>query len=339
MNSASARVTLKPLARNASVAGVGALLGLHPADGQDHLVRLAREQVAAAGAAVGQQADPGRQPALDLGAIRGRRAGHHRRGLLLDPAEGGDVLVRAQQDPRLAGTGLRREVGLPFGERVAVLGDPAGHVRGAAVAHRAAQDRQAEAVDLEEDDPRGVGAGFAALAAGDPLHHPERVLVVVVGPGQHLDHDRGGRHHQRGEQRVAERADREEVREDLVGEHQRARVGEQDQQEAGDQGERQPQGRDQRRQDGVDDRDRGRDQEGAAGLLDRHPGDERRRDVDRPRRDRPTRRRGAPGAGAAWWAPRRARSRMPPRSSAPPALASHPQHRTCSPRRRIIHLV
>ena len=38
-----------------AVAGVGALLGIDPADREDHLVGLAREQVAAAGAAVDQQ--------------------------------------------------------------------------------------------------------------------------------------------------------------------------------------------------------------------------------------------------------------------------------------------
>ena len=53
-------------------------------------------------------------------------------------------------------------------ERVAALGDPARHVRGVAVPHRPAQHRQSEAVDLEEEDPRDVGAVAAALALGDP---------------------------------------------------------------------------------------------------------------------------------------------------------------------------
>ena len=86
-----------------AVAGVRLLLGLHPADREDHVVGLAREQVAAARAAVAQQADARRVAALDLGAVGRRRAGHQPPGLLLDPAERRDVLVRAEQDPGLAG--------------------------------------------------------------------------------------------------------------------------------------------------------------------------------------------------------------------------------------------
>ena len=58
------------------VAGVRPLLGAHPADGEDHRVGLAREQVAAAGSVVGQQPVPGRQAPLDLGAVRRRGARH-----------------------------------------------------------------------------------------------------------------------------------------------------------------------------------------------------------------------------------------------------------------------
>ena len=136
------------------VAGVRALLGLHPADGQDHLVGLAREQVAAARAAVGQQSDAGRQAALDLRAVGGGRARHQRAGLLLHPPERRDVLVGSEQDPGLARAGLRRQVRLPLDEAVAVPRDPARHRRSVAVAHRPAQDRQREPVDLEEDDAR-----------------------------------------------------------------------------------------------------------------------------------------------------------------------------------------
>ena len=60
-----------------AVARVGALLGVHPAHRQDHVVGLPGQKVAAARAAVGEQADPGRAPALDLRAIRRRRARHH----------------------------------------------------------------------------------------------------------------------------------------------------------------------------------------------------------------------------------------------------------------------
>ena len=147
------------------IAGVRLLLGLHPADREDHLVRLTREEIAAAGTSVAKQADPGRATALDLGAVGRRRAGHHRLRLLLDPSEGRDVLVGAEQDPCLAGSGLRGEVRLPLAQAIAVLGDPAGEVRGAAVPHRVAQDRQPEPVDLEVEDPWGVTLRHGPLAA------------------------------------------------------------------------------------------------------------------------------------------------------------------------------
>ena len=140
-----------------AVARVGLLLGVHAADGEDHVLRLAGEQVAAAGAAVDEQADAGGVPALDLGAVRRRRARHHRRGLLLDPAEGRDVLVGPEQDPRLARARLRRQVGLPLGQPVRVLGQPAGHGRRVAVAHRPLQHGEREPVDLQEHDPGNVG--------------------------------------------------------------------------------------------------------------------------------------------------------------------------------------
>ena len=152
----SVRVALSPLAKNAAVAGVGLLLRLHPAHGEDHVLRLAGEEVAAAGAAVDQQADAGAAAPLDLGAVRRRRARHHRRRLLLHPAERRDVLVRTQQDARLAGAGLRGEVRLPLGQTMR-LARPAGHVRRVPVAHRPAQHGQREPVDLEVDDPGDVG--------------------------------------------------------------------------------------------------------------------------------------------------------------------------------------
>ena len=52
-----------------AVAGVGLLLGLDPADRQDHLVGLAGEQVAAAGPAVGEQPDR-----RSTGGARSRRS-------------------------------------------------------------------------------------------------------------------------------------------------------------------------------------------------------------------------------------------------------------------------
>ena len=102
-----------------AVARVRLLLGLHAADREDDLLRLAREQVAAARAAVDQQADAGGALGLDARAVGGRRAGREQAGLLVHPPERGDVLVRAEQDAGLARAGLRREIGLPLGQLVA----------------------------------------------------------------------------------------------------------------------------------------------------------------------------------------------------------------------------
>ena len=159
------------------VAGVRLLLSVHSADGEDHVLGLAGEQVAAAGATVDEEADAGSEPALELGAIGRRGARHRRRRLLLHPAKRGDVLVRAQEDARLARARLRGEIGLPLGEPVR-LARPARHVRGIAVAHRALQHGLCEAVDLEVDDPRDVGARDDALALGDPVRGADRPRVV-----------------------------------------------------------------------------------------------------------------------------------------------------------------
>ncbi len=59
------------------VPGVGLLLRGQAADGEDDLVGVAREQVAAAAAAVGEEPAPGGVPLLDDRAVGGRRARHH----------------------------------------------------------------------------------------------------------------------------------------------------------------------------------------------------------------------------------------------------------------------
>ena len=215
---------VEAVGQEGAVAGVRLALRLGAAHREDHLLGLAGEQVAAARPAVDEQPDPGRVAALDLGAVRRRRADHHEAALLLHPSERRDVLVGAEQDPGLAGARLRREVGLPLGELVALLGDPARHRRRAAVAHGVAQDREREPVDLQEDDARDVAALLRALAPGDPPGHLQRVLVVVVGAQDGLQHDADRGHHERGEERVAEGADMDVVRQDLVGDdEQRAR--------------------------------------------------------------------------------------------------------------------
>ena len=141
-----------------AVARVVAAFRVGAADREDDLVGLAGEQVAAAGSPVRQEPGAGGQPALDLGAVRGGGAGVDPLALLLHPAERGDVVVGPEQDAGLAGARLRGQVGLPLGEPVVVLGDPARHVGGVAVAHGVAQHGQRQPVDLEEQDARHVGA-------------------------------------------------------------------------------------------------------------------------------------------------------------------------------------
>ena len=80
--------------------------------------------------------------------------------------------------------------------------------------------------------PGHVAALLCALAPGDPPGHLQRVLVVVVGAQDGLQHHADRGHHERGEQRVAEGADVDVVGQDLVGDDEQERVGEQDEQEA-----------------------------------------------------------------------------------------------------------
>ncbi len=172
-----------------AVTRVRPFLHLHAADRQDQVVGLARKQVPATGAAVAKQPVT-REAALDLGAVSRRRARHDGAALLLDPAEGRDVVVRAQQDPCLARAGLRREVGLPFQEAVGPVRKPARHRRRVPVAHRPLEHGLRETVDLEEDDSRDVRLDALSRASRDALDDADHVRVVVIRPGH--DFERGG---------------------------------------------------------------------------------------------------------------------------------------------------
>ena len=230
------------------IAWIGLLLRLHPADREDHVVRLAGEKVSAAGAAIDQKADARRAAPLDLGAVRRCRARHQRRGLLLHPAEGRDVVVRSQQDPRLTGARLRGEIGLPLGQTMRVVGQPAGHGRGVAVAHRPAQHGQCEPIDLEEDDPGDVGAGDDPLPTRDPLRNAKRVRVIRAEDDR--EHDAHSGDHERGKKRPAEAVDGEHPVGQVVSQAENGGVREQYEQEAEHKRERQSQ----RGEDGRDDR-------------------------------------------------------------------------------------
>ena len=237
-----------------AVAGVRLLLRLHPADREDHVLCLTGEQVAAARATAHEQADPGCVPPLDLRAVRWRRAGHHRRRLLLHPAEGGHVVVRAQQDPRLTRTRLRGEIRLPLREPVR-LPRPAGHVRRVSIPHRPAQHGQRQPVDLQIDDPRHVGRGDDPLPLRDPLRRADR--PHVVGAEENGKNDTHGGDDERGKECPAEVVDAEHA----IGHVQLGcdlkdhSVRDQDEEKAEDERQRQSQGSEHRRDDRVEQRD------------------------------------------------------------------------------------
>ncbi len=279
---------VEPVGEEGAVVGVGLLLGLEPADGEDVAVGLAGEQVAAARAAVPQQALPAAVAALDLGAVRRGGAGHQDPRLLLDPAEGGDVRVGAEQDAGLRGAGLRREVGLPLVEPVRPIGEPARHLGRVAVAHGAAKHGEGQPVDLEVDDAGNVGRDGLTCAPGDALDDPERVGVVVVGPQHHLQGDGHGGDDEAGEERRQERVDPEGVLGEPGGEQQDGGVAEEDEQEAQGDGVREAQRGDERREQGVEQGDESRGEEGAQRPDDVDAGLQRRGRVDRDRRDDPT---------------------------------------------------
>ena len=170
-----------------AVAGVRLLLGLHPADRQDHWSASPGEQVAATRAPVDEQALPDGVAALDLGAVCGRRAAHHRAGLLLDPAERRDVVVGAEQDPGLATprsarrgrSPIRRDGGSPRRASAPCSARCRRASRAGAPAARARRSRETRS----PVDPSRTAPGRPAR---DPLDHPQRVGVVVVGAKEHL---------------------------------------------------------------------------------------------------------------------------------------------------------
>ena len=251
-----------------SITRVRTLLRRDPADGQDHVIRLAGEQVAPACAAISQQSDAGRVPPLDLLAVRWLRAGEAETRLLLDPAERGDVLVRAEQDPGLAGTGLRREVGLPLGERVGAAREPARHLRSATRVDRATEHREREAVDLEEHDSRLRGVDRATRTPRDPLHDAKRVRVVVGDRKQHVEDDADRRRDERRQERPEEPVDDEGMRRDGRRGHQEQRVEDEHEQESEHERVRQPKRRHDGNEDRVEDADDERDGERRAVDID-----------------------------------------------------------------------
>jgi fido (protein-threonine AMPylation protein) len=115
---------------------------------------------------------------------------------------------------------------------VRVLGQPAGHRGGVAVAHRAPQNGQREPIDLQVDDPGDVGLGDDALPTRDALRDAQRVRVIRADEDREGDAHRGD--HQGGKQRPAEAVHPDDPIGQGVSQEQDGRVGCQDEQEAED---------------------------------------------------------------------------------------------------------
>ena len=255
-----------------AVAGIRSSFGVDAAHGENRLRRSSGEQVAAARSPVDEETRAVRVPALELLAVSGRRAGHHPAGLLLDPSERGDVVVRAEQDPRLARAGLGRQIGLPLDEPVRAGGEPARHLRRVPVTNRPPEHGEREAVDLDEDDAGRVGANLFARTSSHPLDHTQRVHVVVVDAEGDLQDERCGGGGEGAHERPAERVDRDRVGHRIGGEPEECGVQREHEQEAADDRERQPNpsesGDGQRVQDG----DHGHDAERSQQAVDPQPG-------------------------------------------------------------------
>ena len=282
-----------PVREEGAIAGVRALLRLHSAHREDDVVGLAGEQVPAACAPVAEE-PVARVAALDLLAVSRCRARHEDASLLLDPAEGGDVLVRAQQDAGLAGARLRREVGLPLEEAVCVVGEPACHRGRVAVAHRSLEDRLGKAVDLQEQDSRRLRHDSLAGLASDALDNADRVRVVVVRSGDDLERCRDSGDHEGRDERRAEPVDGHRALGDRVREEQERGVEDEHHEEGRRDGVRELYRPYERREDRVQDRDDERDEKRRPECPDVEPGqdqggDEHAYGVDEQRDEEPCR--------------------------------------------------
>jgi hypothetical protein len=182
----------------------------------DH--RVAAERVADADPAVAEQAAAVAEPRLDDRRVPGPVRHHQPAGVLLVPAEAGNLPGRAVQDAGLRRRSGGRQADVPAAQRVAAGPQPmaeGGQVTGL---DRPAQHRLGDAVELHHQQARRGArtrpaqgqegpAGLPRLAPADPAHQPpglldEGVVAAAVGHpvqdrGEHHGEDR--RHHQGGQ--------------------------------------------------------------------------------------------------------------------------------------------
>ena len=139
---------------------------------RQHRVRgVAGEDVGATGAVRVQEAAAVGAPPLELFGIARVVGDDRRASLLLPPAEGRHVLVRAMKQPGLAGAGLRGPVGLPALQAVRSGSHPRRQVRSAVLGERALEHVVREAVDLEKRHTGDVGLDQGLPPAKLALHH------------------------------------------------------------------------------------------------------------------------------------------------------------------------
>ena len=145
----------------------------HAAHRQHGSLGIAGEEVAVARTVVGQQAVAigvhpfdGRRPFAMVGDDDLTRR-------LVDPAERRHVDGRSVEDPALADAGLRRPPGLPSGQRVGAVTDPAVQVGRVAGPQGSLEHHIGEPVQLDEDHTWHVGDG---RLTGPPPRSAERCV-------------------------------------------------------------------------------------------------------------------------------------------------------------------
>ena len=198
-----------------------ALLDLDGGHHQEGAIRVAREDVADARATGGEEAFAIRDALLDDRRILGVVGDQELTGLLLPPPEVGDAVVVAVEDARLARGSGRGQQGVPVSQSMRAITDPAGHGRHAAGPQRVADHVVGEAVELDDDDARGIGPDHVRVVAGEGPRERPVVGVVLVETEQEADgagdaaeherddegaHDAGGDRHG-GHERIEQQDD------------------------------------------------------------------------------------------------------------------------------------
>ena len=222
------------------------------------MVGLAGEQVAPARAAVDEQPLPGGMASLDLGAVRRARACAQRRRLLLDPAERRDVVVRAEEDPRLrtrrsarrGRSPIRRAGDVPSASQRAIVGALPSRIArcstGSASPSISRNTIPGASVRTRSPERRAIRWMTRNVKVSSSFV-PKSASSATRDPGRD----------ERNQERRAERVDREVAVRDAVGGEQHERVEHEYEHESDEKCQRQTERCDERRQDRVQDADHG----------------------------------------------------------------------------------